>query len=75
MTVYGKRGDHLIEAILAGCENIELRVLARRGDNPKKAKLIATIHLTADEAHDLGWELRAALLERRWHEYPVERAR
>ncbi len=75
VTVFGERGDYLVESVLADGGNIELRVLARRGGNGKKAKLIATIHLTADEAHDLGWELRAAQLAKRWHTHAVETAR
>ncbi len=75
VTLFGKHGDYLVESVLAAGGSIELRILARRGTNAKKARLIATVHLTADEAHDLGWELRAAQLAKRWHTHAEELAR
>ncbi len=75
VTLFGEHGDYLVESVLAAGGGIELRVLARRGTNGKRAKLIATVHLTVDEAHDLGWELRAAQLAKRWHTHAVEARR
>jgi hypothetical protein len=64
--MFGDRGDYAIESVAGSEASVDLRVLAKRGgEDLARAKLIATIHLSAEEAHDLGWVLRSAILESR----------
>lgn len=63
---FGKQGNYQVEAVVGPGGSVLLRVLAPRTGQPQ---LVATVLLSSDEAHELGWKLRGAAMERRWDVY------